>query len=801
MDAPLALPHPGGSVAMQRDTDGMMKAIMTYRRQAPLFLAVLTSVVLLALAFSLLQTPRYTATASVMIAPRKVEVGPESATPADPLTDANVDSQVEVLKSGLLAGAVVDALQLTNDRAFLASLDPPGRLSFLHRGGTAAPGSISRPAAIQKLEKGLAIRRVAQTLVLEIAFSSPDAALAARIANGYANAFVAQSVDLKLQDSRSSNALLGSQLDKLRRQVEAAETAVSQYKIQNNLLSVAGSTMAEQEIVSLDQEVAANRAAAAEASARLDTARQQLARGSHGDDLGESLNSPVIQELRKERSEVSGKLADLQVGFGPRYPEVVSAKQQIADIDRQIDAEIKRLISNLDAQNQVAQRRLDSMQGSVGAARGQLTTANTASVRLDELQRTADSVRTLYEGVLNRMKETQTQEATAEPDARVSNYAVAPPAPSSPKLAINLLIGVLLGTGAGIALVFLREETDTGLRTLEDVEQRLGVPYFGALPTLKSSVRKPLSPQRHGLAFPARIVGVRRSLPRAGGGAGDLHRAGGTEDRGLHLGSAARRQDHRCGLSVEDHGHGRAEGGARRLRPASPGRRPDLPDHAPGRTDRGAEGRCPAGRGADHRREDQPSHPSADGGGDLGPLAGHIAGNGQAVGRAEVALRPRAAGHLARPPGHREPALEPEGRRRGHDGALAQDAAKSGEHGHPPAARAQRRHRRRGVDPRRSQGAGALRLRRSHLLLPPLQGFLRVVAVAADPNRQAFAFRRGMQGDHRGVGLGSKASSPHQTYAAQARATRATRTGRPSRAYAWARPRRSCSCRTRARTR
>ena len=493
MDAPLALPHPGGSVAMQRDTDGMMKAIMTYRRQAPLFLAVLTSVVLLALAFSLLQTPRYTATASVMIAPRKVEVGPESATPADPLTDANVDSQVEVLKSGLLAGAVVDALQLTNDRAFLASLDPPGRLSFLHRGGTAAPESISRPAAIQKLEKGLAIRRVAQTLVLEIAFSSPDAALAARIANGYANAFVAQSVDLKLQDSRSSNALLGSQLDKLRRQVEAAETAVSQYKIQNNLLSVAGSTMAEQEIVSLDQEVAANRAAAAEASARLDTARQQLARGSHGDDLGESLNSPVIQELRKERSEVSGKLADLQVGFGPRYPEVVSAKQQIADIDRQIDAEIKRLISNLDAQNQVAQRRLDSMQGSVGAARGQLTTANTASVRLDELQRTADSVRTLYEGVLNRMKETQTQEATAEPDARVSNYAVAPPAPSSPKLAINLLIGVLLGTGAGIALVFLREETDTGLRTLEDVEQRLGVPYFGALPTLKSSVRKPLS--------------------------------------------------------------------------------------------------------------------------------------------------------------------------------------------------------------------------------------------------------------------------------------------------------------------
>ncbi len=496
MDAPLALPYPTGGLAAapaqpQRDSEGVMKAINTYRRHAPLFFAVLASVVLLALAYSLLQTPRYTATASVMIAPRKAEVGAESTAPSDGVTDANVDSQVEVLKSGLLAGAVVDALHLTGDRAFLASLDPPGRLDFLVGGSKPPPASISRAAAVDKLEKRVAIRRVAQTLVLEIGFSSPNADLAARIANGYANAFVAQSMGFKLQDSRSSNGLLASQLDKLRGQVEAAETAVSQYKVQHNLLSVAGSTMAEQEIVSLDQEVAANRASAAEAAARLGTARQQMARGSHGDDLGESLNSPVIQELRKERSEASGKLADLEVRFGSRFPDVVSTQQQIADIDRQIDAEIKRLISNLDAQNRVAAQRVGSLEGSVGSARGQLTTANTASVKLNELQRTADSERTLYEGVLNRVKETQTQEATAEPDARVSNYAVTPPAPSSPKLAINLLIGVLLGTGAAIALVVLREETDTGLRTLEDVEHRLRVPYFGALPTLKSSVRRP----------------------------------------------------------------------------------------------------------------------------------------------------------------------------------------------------------------------------------------------------------------------------------------------------------------------
>ena len=491
MDGQLALLPPGssGMIPSRPDAEGMVKAINTYRRQAPLFLAILALSMLLALGFSMLQTPRYTAVSSVMVAPHKAEVGVDTTTEAaDPvMADANVDSQVEVLKSGILSQAVVDRLGLTRDRPFLASLNPPSRLpGAAHK---PAPTSIDESAAIIALQKRLAVRRVAQTLVIEIAFTSADRGLSARIANGFADAFVDQSVRQKLTDSRNANVLLGAQLGRLRGQVEAAETAVSQYRTSHNLLNVEGSTMAEQEISSLDTQVAANRALAAEAAARLDTARSQLASGSHGDDLGESLNSPVIQDLRKQREQTSAHLADLQVRFGDRFPEVVAAKRQIADIDSQIDAEIKRIFSNLDAQNHVARERVGSLVGSVGTARGQLAGANAASVKLNELQRTADSERTLYEGVLNRVKETQTQAVTAQPDARVTNYAPPPPAASSPKLAINLLLGFLLGTGAGVGVVILRQETDTGLRTLDDVEHRLNIRYFGTLPTLKSSVK------------------------------------------------------------------------------------------------------------------------------------------------------------------------------------------------------------------------------------------------------------------------------------------------------------------------
>ena len=232
----------GALMAPPEPAVGMAGMVHGYRRRAPLFLAVLAGFLLAAMLFTWLQTPRYTASTTLMITPTRAEVGVSANAPPDVMTDADVDSQVEVLKSGALAQAVVDKLDLTDDAAFAASLHPRGKLGG-HR-PSALP--VSRADAVPEVETRLAVRRVAQTLVMEAAYTSTDPRLAARIANAYADAYVAQSVGFKLTDSRTSNALLGAQLGTLRRQVEAAETAVARYKAANNLLTVQGSPLAEQ---------------------------------------------------------------------------------------------------------------------------------------------------------------------------------------------------------------------------------------------------------------------------------------------------------------------------------------------------------------------------------------------------------------------------------------------------------------------------------------------------------------------------------------------------------------------------
>ena len=474
--------------------NGIVDLIKAYRRHLTLFLAVAGGIMALVAAYTWLQTPRYTATATLVIAPHPAEIGSERTTPlSDPAADSSVDTQVELVKSRTLAALVVDRLGLATPARFAALTAAPSKLDAVRRllrpPAPLPKATARRDAAIERLAQGIDVHRNAQTFALSLSFEHPDPRLAAEIVNTYAQTFVAQSRAVKRDGSDAAAALLRGQLAATQREVEAADSALGRYKVAHNLMSVQGGTIAEQQLSSLDGQVALARAGEAEASARLQTARQQLAHGSTGDDLGEALGSPVIQQLRSQRAVVSGQVADLGGKYGPKYPPLAAAQRQVADIDAQIQGEIKRTISNLEAQRDVAARRTASLTGSAAGARTQVVSNNVASVALGGLQLRSDTAHQSYAQLLARLNEIGAQAASTQSDARVASLAAVPTDPSSPNRPINLLVGALLAIAIGLGVIFMRQGTDRGIRTLEDVEGRLQLPYLAGLPTLGSAVR------------------------------------------------------------------------------------------------------------------------------------------------------------------------------------------------------------------------------------------------------------------------------------------------------------------------
>ena len=482
---------------------GVQRLLAVFRRRLRLFSGVVLSVLAVGLVVILTRPADYTATATVALNTKKAPV--VTATPTQDQTpdSSAVDTEAEVLRSRALAQRVVKDLRLEADPRFNPSLRKPGlvgTLKGLAPWGAAAPRGPDPEAVVDQVASGLSVRRSGLTYLINVSYTASDPQAAAKLANGFVKAYFSTQLDDKSTATSDASEFLDDRLKQLRAQVEQADTELQKYKIANNLMSSQGATLTEQEISTLDQQLALTKAQQAEAEARLQTARRQLASGSTGEDVGEALSSPVIQQLRQQRAAVSQRVADLQGRYGDKHPEMLKASRELSDIDGQIQSEVQRIISNLEAQAQVARQRTGSIMGSVSQSRGKLAGNNRAMVKLNELQRNADASRQLYETLLNRYKETSTQKGLQQTDAHVVSQATVPSSPSTKKGLMTVFAG-LVALVFGVSSVALAEMLDTGISDGEMIESELDAAYLGSIPLLSSTADSPdlarMGPERY----------------------------------------------------------------------------------------------------------------------------------------------------------------------------------------------------------------------------------------------------------------------------------------------------------------
>ena len=474
--------------------------LAAFRRRFWTFVATFAATIAAVVMFMIVYPPLYTATARVAINQRPVATTPDKETPvvsALPVLSNDVDTETQIIQSRRVAGRVVDRLRLDQDPEFASNHVGFKQaltnffLSFFHSPKYVSP----RDKVINAVLGNLDPERFLETNAIDINFKDNDPAKAQRIANGFAQAYLDDQVQQKSRQNLQTTGALMSQLESMRREAAEDSAKVDSYKIAHNLLSVGAQTLTEQEVSGYDQAVATAKAEAAADQANLHAAQEQLARGSNGEDIGESLSSPVVTALRAQRAVLSGKLADLEGHYGPKYPDLAQARRQVSDIDQEIQSEIHRTISNLAAKASISDKRLASLEATRNSTKGELAQNNAAQAGLDNLQRAAMASQAIYEAYLQRFKESAAQVASLTPDAEIVSLAGLPDDPSFPIIWLFLLLAVVAGLLFACAAVLLAEMLETRMATAEDVEQRLGRPYVGGIPLLSSVLKtRRLSP-------------------------------------------------------------------------------------------------------------------------------------------------------------------------------------------------------------------------------------------------------------------------------------------------------------------
>ncbi|KHK93586.1 hypothetical protein LK12_00070 [Novosphingobium malaysiense] len=421
--------------------------------------------------------PRYTAVATVALERGAEDVVKVDQVVPDVVPDsASVDTEVQVLRSPKLIGTVVDKLNLTRDPEFNPAL----------KEGRSAPEDVERNWAISTILSHLTVKRSGFSYAIDLQYEAGSPTTAAKVANTIASTYIDQQVSEKAGATARASDFLEGQLDKLRVQVEAAEAAVADYRARHGLFDLGqDSTVTQAELSSLNTQLAQARAQEAEARARLNTANAQLSRGGTGEELGEALDSPVVSQLRAQRAEVSGKVASLSQQFGPKYPELAKAREQLKDIDQQIAGEVKRIVANLSIQANAASQRTASLNQSLQRAEGTLAVDNKSAVGLAELERKADSTRTLYQTFLDRYKQTLAQRGLERADSYIVAPARVPGSPTFPNVVVFGVIGLIAAVAVSTIVVAILQLLDRGVETTSALEKRLGVQVLGSIPDTK----------------------------------------------------------------------------------------------------------------------------------------------------------------------------------------------------------------------------------------------------------------------------------------------------------------------------
>lgn len=473
----------------------------------------------------------YEATATVQIDPRKKTIVSLDAVLPDIAGDTpTIESQVEILRSRVIALRVIDALGLRTDPEFGGRPEPDGSAS--HRAEEAKSArSVAGPAAssigADRPERdvvasifleNLKTVRVRNSLVVEINFRSKDPVKAARIANTIAEVYIRDQIDMKTKATNLASELLSPKLDSLRSRLAEAEQRIARFKAEHGIFDVDGQSLAEKQLARVMEQSVLARNLTAEARARYE--RLQGAHvGSQGKQITEVLQSHTVRDLKDKVARASKNEAELLTKYGIKHPEIAKVRAELSDLQGQLRREVDQIVANVRNEYNVAAERERMLEESVTQMKEQQTVTKEVTVKLRDLEREADTSRRIFEAFLGRYKQTVETQDLHLPDARIVEKADVPFSPVAPKRKQILLIGLIAGLAIGAMLALALELARRGLSRPKDSEAMLGLPLLAEVPALKrqsDGFGDPATALRIVLAQPAGVVArqMRKLLER-----------------------------------------------------------------------------------------------------------------------------------------------------------------------------------------------------------------------------------------------------------------------------------------------
>lgn len=345
-----------------------------------------------------------------------------------------------------------------------------------------ATGSLAnqkRPPEVAAFLGSLSVKRIPNSRLMEVTFESTDPVLAARILNDHLDNYKSQNIESRYDTTREATNWLAGQLSDLKLKVEKSENDRINYERENQIWSLDNdkNNMTTQRLSDLNKELTD-----AESETLKKRALYEYAESGALDAVPQIRDNSLLQELQRRRADLSVQYTDALNQYGPNFPKVLRIEAQMKDLDDQMTKERRGIIVQLKSDYDEARAREELLNERLDQQKVEANAMSEKMVQYNILRRDADANKSLYEGLLTKLKEAGISAGLKSSNIRVVDPAMIPSFPSRPAKARNIALAFLVGLVGGIGLALLREYLDNTVKTPDDIETLSRLPSLAVVP-------------------------------------------------------------------------------------------------------------------------------------------------------------------------------------------------------------------------------------------------------------------------------------------------------------------------------
>jgi polysaccharide biosynthesis transport protein len=391
-------------------------------------------------------------------------------------TASKMLTEIAILQSDSLMLTVARQMDLSNNPAFLEAKGPVPHTSL--------DDDMVRQSTVHRLQSNLNISLVPKTDIIRISYNSKSPKLAADVVNKVIAAYIQRSYETRFASTQRVSQWLSSQLDDLKQQVQASQERMMDLQ---RRLGILGFDPSHNQISSSLDDLS-KAAGSAKIARIIAESRYRMLNGMSPDAIEGSIEmtpgtSPA--ELNVLRGQIAGaraNYAQMESTMGPNHPQAKALKAQIDELAKEIDVEQKRLLLQAKQNYIVARTNEEQTNAALEKQKSDAYKLTDDEVEYTLRQREFESNRTLYEGLLQRLRTAGVQAGLESLEIDVVDQALPPTAPMLKPQSTIILSTLVFSLLGGVIIAFLLESLDTGLRSVAEIESITELPSLAVVP-------------------------------------------------------------------------------------------------------------------------------------------------------------------------------------------------------------------------------------------------------------------------------------------------------------------------------